>query len=841
MTISCLNIVDDLNKSIEKANDELIDHMSDQYVPYEYACIKPNITFEHFYQTLRNDWERTINLFLSEPNKCPTIVSKLMHLNQYVTPKAREEFSKMVDALGTIDQSSSFQKFKGVDIEGLALDYMAQSIMAGNPSFVMDRNPMVTLSDLSRILVENCRCQMVDIFKTFVKKYSKIYHRKFENMDKDQVITTIREDYRKFQHMLSEIKNGMNSLMVGDDELANSSESTIHFAKGDINERTNEEQTFTQRLAQNLTNLYSLSVESQLQTLIPEELGSLKVFFIKVITTYYGNLHPIIWAQIFKNLTQNLFIDLPYTPNQIFSFGSKYVLLNSGPFILKILQMVRPVLSPKLAQKYNLTKLTYPLMTPSQVNIILEKVVYYWSYHKILANYSASVGHVCKVIRVDNPNSPFIIKIIKPLAVAQSCWEYKTLHKIFKDGSCEQAFILHMLESNGLELNVQNEMKNIDEGFRLYTASYNEIFDVEIDAKLTTIQNIPNVIIPNSWFALAMTLAPGIPLSKLVEENLLKDDTIYRAKLHRCLDILVYKFFHNLVQNGFYHGDLHAGNIFFSYEKNQMTLIDFGAVGRLNLYDQTDTNNKLLDIIIMSSFYNYDGMFETMTQLVNQKCPEIQVDMGSPDYKEFRDELRDYKMKNIRNEQKDKFKSKMYDKYIFSVERIDAENGKTGAKQGGGQPSIYSHLDYVPTEETIVENKDVLPQLTQMVADSSSITFAGILEKIFKYYASKGINIAIKFNEFYELQKAYALLLGVLTKVHYNSYRTGIAIGKSIKSWGNVLKAATHPTTTYHVVQTYLREKAARSALKTRPLLAPKVALKVKAKPMYGGCGCDDR
>ena len=58
-----------------------------------------------------------------------------------------------------------------------------------------------------------------------------------------------------------------------------------------------------------------------------------------------------------------------------------------------------------------------------------------------------------------------------------------------------------------------------------------------------------------------MTLAPGVPVADLVESDLLKTDTPYRAKLHRCFDLLVYKFFLTIAKTGFYHGDLHAGNV----------------------------------------------------------------------------------------------------------------------------------------------------------------------------------------------------------------------------------------------------------------------------------------
>src|SRR5205085_3825111 len=128
-----------------------------------------------------------------------------------------------------------------------------------------------------------------------------------------------------------------------------------------------------------------------------------------------------------------------FTPDEIFAFFSKCLLLNSGPFILKILQMIRPVLSDELKKKYNLTKLKYPVLTPEQADLVLNKVVYDWDMYEVLRPVSASVGHVCIVRRVDEPERKIIIKIIKPLAIAQSCWEYKTLYNVYGDDNpCEQ-------------------------------------------------------------------------------------------------------------------------------------------------------------------------------------------------------------------------------------------------------------------------------------------------------------------------------------------------------------------------------------------------------------------
>jgi hypothetical protein len=118
-------------------------------------------------------------------------------------------------------------------------------------------------------------------------------------------------------------------------------------------------------------------------------------------------------------------------------------------------------------------------------------------------------------------------------------------------------------------------------------------------------------------------------------------------------------------------------------------------------------------------------------------------------------------------------------------------------------PSIYDDLERIPeTKETVVENKDILPAFTEILGGSESISFAGVMQLIIKFYATSGVNVAIKFAELNELQKAYALLLGVLAKTGYSSYRMGMAIKTGVWNWGHVQKI-THVGTTYNTIASY--------------------------------------
>lgn len=549
-------------------------------------------------------------------------------------------------------------------------------------------------------------------------------------------------------------------------------------------------------IADQFTHIYGFSVESELNHLIPDELGSLKKFFVKVISVYYEKLNPVIWAQIIGQLIDAFLVDLPHTPDEMFQFLSKCLLLNSGPFILKTLQMIRPVLSPELATKYNLTKLSYPLMTKKQVNLMLSKVIPDWNMYEITGSFSASVGHVVLVNHVTDRSKSFVLKMIKPISMVQSCGEYSLLYNIYDEGTCERAFVQSIIKSNGREMDVRGEIRNIDMGFKNYTGSYYDVFGHNIDAKITTIENVKGIVNPDCWFALAVTLAPGIPLSKLVESDQLQKDTVFRANLHRCLDLLVYQFFNGIMKEGFYHGDLHAGNIFYSFEHNQITLIDFGAVGELNIYsDDADVYNLLL-IFVQSIFHNFDSIFDFMTTLLNEKCTTSgeSIDMTSESYLEFKEKLKLYHLNNISLDAKQRERSKAYIEFLNGSERIEEEKRQTQSRINTSsvvQDSVYSFMEIKPSDkEIVVENSSELRGYVDQTETSDSgleyIGFPSVMEQIIKYYAQSGVNVAIKFTDFYEFQKAYALLLGVLSKTGYNSSRIGMSARKAIVQLSNV-------------------------------------------------------
>jgi len=757
----CIKMLYDLANSVNELNDNLVDNMTNIEMKYGLVCVKPDLTYDTFFKQLKQDWEKIVKL--NGSSNC---------------------------SIGLLSLGKKMSS--GDSLEDIVLDHIVDRLMDINDnSFEVDESLTNTMINLIYVLKDNCLCHVPEIFNYVMSKYIVKYQNLIKGMTKEDVKTKLKED--------------MNGLKIFIESL--NEEAVKH-----------NQEILNKKLSNKLTNLYefnpdvSFSVDDELNKLIPDSLGSLKKFFITVIAAYYNNIHPVIWAQIIKEMILNLFKELPATSDEFFAFISKHALLNSGPYILKILQTIRPFLTTELKNKYNLNKLTYPQLSSKQINTIFKKVVKNWELTNVITNVSASVGHVCIVNRTDIPDEVFIIKIIKPLSIVQSCWEYKTLYNLYPDGTCESEFVRNMLESNGREFNVRGEISNLQRGYEYYTCDYRTLIGSDIDVSLTTVQNIEGIIDNDKcWYALTMTLAPGVPLSRLVENDLIENDTHYRAKLHRCLDLLVYKFFSVIIQHGFYHGDLHAGNVFFSFEKSQMTLIDFGAVGEIDLFKKDKDIRELLEIIIMSVFYNYDEMFDKMTLMLNDKCDKSEsIDMKSEPYINMRRVLTEIKMHNFHHSKLESQNTADYKEGIFSAKRLEDEKNYPKTEQTkpfNKRESIYTYMEYTrPPRETETNNETVLPQFSK-VSKPQTVGFSKILENIFTFYASNGTNVAIKFNEFYEFQKAYTLLLGLLSQTGYSPFRTNIMLKKSMLSW-SLLPKLVNVDTVVHLLKIYNTENA---------------------------------
>lgn len=155
-------------------------------------------------------------------------------------------------------------------------------------------------------------------------------------------------------------------------------------------------------------------------------------------------------------------------------------------------------------------------------------------------------------------------------------------------------FLAELLEKYVEETAPFNPSAIVDEYFKTLELETN--FVVEANNIRRFAQNFamePQVKIPNVYFdltthrVLTMELMEGVPLSS---ELALNQEGVKPAEV---VKIGLKAYLKMVFGDGLFHGDLHAGN-FFVLPNNQIALIDFGVVGRLNHKTQSSIANMLL-------------------------------------------------------------------------------------------------------------------------------------------------------------------------------------------------------------------------------------------------------
>lgn len=62
--MSCSALLFELAQSVSDVNDLFIDNYTDKSMEYMLSCVKTNVTFDRYYEIMRNNWEKRINDFL---------------------------------------------------------------------------------------------------------------------------------------------------------------------------------------------------------------------------------------------------------------------------------------------------------------------------------------------------------------------------------------------------------------------------------------------------------------------------------------------------------------------------------------------------------------------------------------------------------------------------------------------------------------------------------------------------------------------------------------------------------------------------------------------------------
>lgn len=198
-----------------------------------------------------------------------------------------------------------------------------------------------------------------------------------------------------------------------------------------------------------------------------------------------------------------------------------------------------------------------------------------------------------------------VIKIRRP-GVAEQAEREITLFKSMTDGSPAQLDVVEKIgQTLRAELDYSEEYKNLLQG-----QVYNQP-----KLGISAVRSVPEITSSND--IIAMEFTEGVNPSKLGDEQLVNHGKAIENLLSFWTD-------EALFHSGFFHGDLHAGNLFFKEAPGQnppfeLTLIDFGNADTLSLAQRQGFAKLLVGSLTNKAEQIADGLEGISPMTAEQK------------------------------------------------------------------------------------------------------------------------------------------------------------------------------------------------------------------------------
>lgn len=194
---------------------------------------------------------------------------------------------------------------------------------------------------------------------------------------------------------------------------------------------------------------------------------------------------------------------------------------------------------------------------------------------------SASIAQVHRAVLITGQQ--VVIKVQRPGIV-----------QVINDDLNVLYFIAELLERYIPEIRPFNPIGMIDEYFKTLELETNFVVEANNIRKFKeNFKTESNIKIPDVYFDLVterVLVMEELLGKRLSQEGSLKQENV---DAHEIIKVGLKAYLKMVFVDGFFHGDLHAGN-FFIFPDNKIGLIDFGVVGRLNSKTQTSIVNMLI-------------------------------------------------------------------------------------------------------------------------------------------------------------------------------------------------------------------------------------------------------
>lgn len=242
---------------------------------------------------------------------------------------------------------------------------------------------------------------------------------------------------------------------------------------------------------------------------------------------------------------------------------------------------------------------------------------------------AASIAQVHRAILLDG--TPVVVKVQRP-----------GIEKTIQDDVSILYYLADLLNRYVPETRPFNPTGIVDEFFRALELETNFIIEANnIRRFQENFRDDPSVKIPEVYTeysgrkVLVLEMLAGIPLS---QKAALDQEGIDRQKVMRAG---LRAYFKQVFKDGFFHGDLHAGNIFILPD-NRIGMIDFGIVGRLN----KRTQDAIANMFVALYTEDYERLAYEYVEIAPY-AEEVSVDEFAKDLKDLLAPYFGLTMKNI--------------------------------------------------------------------------------------------------------------------------------------------------------------------------------------------------
>lgn len=281
----------------------------------------------------------------------------------------------------------------------------------------------------------------------------------------------------------------------------------------------------------------------------------------------------------------------------------------AGPIMQKVIQLIGDQAnSPELQVKLSKFKDNVKTMEREQVEQVYKEIGGDQIFSKFEIK-SIAAGTISQAHMATLKDGTQVVVKVKRVGIEKTVEkEMDLFEKMAKENPIMEDLVRGAKKSINEELSFKDETKNLKlgQGYK----SLREGIDVisEVNVKISDPEKV-----------MILTKADGVPITK-ANPKILEEQLQVSLSSGRLLAKWLKR---SLIGDGFFHGDLHAGNIFIDFKKKKITLIDFGNAGSLSKKEQKGIR-KLIPVLFLTK--SFKG-FEKAASLIGPPKKGMPVDI----------------------------------------------------------------------------------------------------------------------------------------------------------------------------------------------------------------------